>query len=142
MRPAHAAPMPTRVPARSAAKAKAVFKNFSLSKFAAGERAHNYVAPGQHPKAAQAQVITTHLTQAVAPNRALTMAMPPALLKKLLPSYNPQTGTVSVDDVVNALEQKMRGTEFYSNGDPTLNRLDIESQVQDIIQNVIDGAKR
>jgi hypothetical protein len=138
-----AAPLPRRVPAKSAAKAKAVFANFSLSKFAGGAPPPNYVDAGQSPTALQQQLVSNQLTQLpAAPNRVLTVAMPDAVLKQLLPSYNPKTGTVNLDEVMNALEQNTRGAEFFANGNPTLNRLDIQSQAQEIIQSVIQGAKK
>jgi hypothetical protein len=133
------------VPAASIVKAKQAFKNFSLSKFAGNGTPSNYVAAGQNVAQAQRRIISRHIeSQNVAASavRGITIAFPEALLKKLLPSFDPKARTIDLGEVIKLIEQNMRGTEFYCNGDPTLKRLAIQSQVQQIIDNVKKGAQR
>jgi antitoxin (DNA-binding transcriptional repressor) of toxin-antitoxin stability system len=61
-------------------------------------------------------------------NRAMTIALPPAMLKAQLPSYEAKKGEVDLSEVLTLLEKNMRGTEFYVRGEPTLKRLSIQSQ--------------
>lgn len=133
------------VPAASIAKAKKAFKTFSLSKFAGNGTASNYVAAGQSVAQAQRHTISRHLeTQNVSASamHGITMAFPEAMLKKLLPSFDPKARTIDLGEVINLIEQNMRGTEFHCNGNPTLNRLAIQSQVQQIIDNVKKGGRK
>jgi hypothetical protein len=65
-------------------------------------------------------------------NRAMTLALPSADIEKLLPSFDPKTGRVQLDDVLTLIQQRMGGREFYANGNPTLNRLSLEANVQQI----------
>jgi hypothetical protein len=137
------APAVTRrnVPAASRAKAKAAFANFTLSKYGQGPTPANHVAPGQSAAAVQRDAMASQVEQ-MPLNGAISIALPAAQLKALLPSYDPSTGTVSLDDVVNALEQNMRGHEFFANGNPTLNRLAVQSQVDDIIASALKGGSQ
>jgi hypothetical protein len=72
--------------------------------------------------------------------RAMTIALPAKTLSDLLPKY--ATGQVDLDDVLKLLEQNMTGTEFFANGNPTLNRLAIQAQVQQIIDDVKRGTAK
>jgi hypothetical protein len=74
--------------------------------------------------------------------RAMTIALPAAALSRLLPSYDANTGTVDLDDVLKLVEQNMSGTEFVAHGNPTLNRLAIQSQVQQMIDEVKGGTAK
>src|SRR5947209_8538590 len=79
------------VPAASVAKAKKAFKSFSLSRIAGNVRSSNYVAVGQSPTKVQQRVISQHienLNNGDAPARGMTIALPDATIKKLLPSFN------------------------------------------------------
>ena len=71
----------------------------------------------------------------------MTIALPEATIKQLLPSYDAKAGTIDLGEVMRLIQQNMRGTEFYAKGNPTLNRLAIQSQVQQIIDTVKQGAK-
>jgi hypothetical protein len=133
------------VPAASVAKAKKAFKSFSLSKFAGNSVPLNHVAVGQSPAAAQQRVISQHidnLNGMGGSTRAMTIALPDATIKQFFPSFNAKAGTIDLGEVMSFIQQNMRGTEFYANGNPTLNRLAIQSQVQKIIDSVKQGAKR
>lgn len=132
---------PRRVPPESRAKAKAAFANFSLSKHAKSAAPTSHVAAGHATAAVQRQSIAAHVEQ-LPLNGAISVALPATQLKVLLPSYDASTGTVSLDDVMNALEQNARGHEFFANGNPTLNRLAIQSQVQDIIASALKGGAK
>lgn len=133
------------VPAASVAKAKKAFKNFTLSRFAGNGTPSNYVPLGQNPAEAQRQIISQHLenlTSADLPARGITIALPEDTIKKLLPSFNAETRTIDLGEVIDLIQQNLRGTEFYANGNPTLNRLGIQSQVQQIIDDIKQGAKK
>jgi hypothetical protein len=133
------------VPATSVAKAKKAFNSFNLSKFAGNGTPSNYVAAGQSPADAQRRKISQHLdnlSNADAPTRAMTIALPDATLKQLLPSLNTKAGTIDLGEVLSLMQKNMSGTEFLSNGNPTLNRLTVQSQVQEIIDNVKQGGKQ
>jgi len=133
------------VPAASVTKAKTAFKSFSLSKFAGNATPLSHVAAGQSPAEAQRRMISQHidnLNNADAPARAITIALPDAVIKQLLPSLNTKRGTIDLGEVINLIQNNMRGTEFYANGNPTLNRLAIQGQVQKIIDSVKQEAKK
>jgi hypothetical protein len=83
-----------------------------------------------------------NLNNADAPARALTIALPDAAIKQLLPSLNAKQGTIDLVEVMSLIQQNMRGTEFYASGNPTLNRLAIQGQVQQIIDSVKQEAKK
>src|SRR5207302_10308821 len=99
------APLPKRpVPAASLAKAKNAFKSFSLSKYASNAMPANQVAAGQSPTIVQRRIISQHIKKlgnAEAPARAMTIALPAATIKQLLPSFNPKTGTIDLNDVMS-----------------------------------------
>jgi hypothetical protein len=110
-----------------------------LSKFAGNALPSNYVAAGQNPAEAQRQKISQHLdllSKTDAPPRTLAIALPDAAIQQSLPSFDAKAGTIDVRDVISFIQRNMRGTEFYANGNPTLNRLAIQSQVQQIIDTV------
>ena len=105
----------------------------------------NFVAAGQSPAKAQQRIISQHidnLNNADAPTRAMSIALPDGTIKQLLPSFNAKAGTLDLGEVMSLIQQNTRGTEFYANGNPTLNRLAIQSQVQQIIDSVKQGAKK
>jgi|SRR5579859_2007938 len=132
------------IPAKSITAAKNVFAKFSLSKFAGNRTPSNYVLVGQSPTVTQRRIIsqyTTGLNNGDASTRAMTIALPEATIKQLLPSYDAKAGTIDLGEVMRLIQQNMRGTEFYAKGNPTLNRLAIQSQVQQIIDTVKQGAK-
>jgi hypothetical protein len=134
-----ARPFKGAVSAASAAKAKQAFKNFSLSKFAGDGMPSNHVTLGQPAASVQRRMISQQINQlnnANAPIRALTISFPEATLKQFLPSLNKQTGTIDLGELMRLVQQSMRGTEFYANGNPTLNRLAIQTQVQQLIAGV------
>ncbi|SRR5258708_30732977 len=156
--PQSAKPLPTPTPktvsaptlkrpvaAASVAKAKKAFNGFSLSKFAGNGTPSNYVASGQSPAQVQRAIISHHINQlnnADAPTRAMTIALPDAMLKQILPSLDAKARTIDLGEVMSFIQKNMSGTEFYANGNPTLNRLAIQSQVQQIIDSVKQGAKK
>ena len=133
------------VPAASVAKAKEAFKTFSLSKFAGNVISPNFVAAGQSPAPAQQRIISQQinkLNDAGASARAMTIALPDATIQQLLPSFDVKAGTIDLGEVMSLIQHNMRGTEFYAQGNPTLNRLAIQSQVQQIIESVKQDAKK
>jgi hypothetical protein len=133
------------LPAKSVAKARSAFKKFSLSKFAGQSTPSNYVPAGETPTAVHRKIITHRmqkLSEVDTSNRAMTFALPAETIKTLLPSFNPDAATIDLSDVMNLIEKHMRGTEFYANGNPTLNRLALQSQVQQIISTVTQGVKK
>jgi hypothetical protein len=130
-----------KITEKSLAKAKAVFANFTLSKFPSGETPPTHVAPKQSVADVQRDAVSTQLA-AAPPNGTMTFALTASTLKSLLPSYDPKKGTVSLDDVIKALESNRHGSEFYSNGNPTLNRLAVQSRASDIMASILGGGKK
>lgn len=117
------------LPAKSVEKAANAFKNFSLSRFAQDGTPANYV-PAHQAKvpsavaAVQRKSATTQMAALAAnPPRTLgmTVALTPASLAALLPSLNAKAGTVGLTELLGALQQNLRGKEFYAAGNPTLN---------------------
>jgi len=110
-------------------KAANAFKNFSLSRFAQNATPANYVpAPQAKVPAAVAAVqrksVTTQISAMAAnPPRTLgmTVALTPTSLATLLPSLNANAGTVGLTELLGALQQNLRGKEFYATGNPTVN---------------------
>lgn len=141
-------PVKRLLPAASVQKAKDRFKNFSLSKFSNGARPSNYILGPKKPaavQAAQKELIAQQMTALNNNNgtkSGMTLALPDGTIKKYLPSYDAKAGTIEMSDILNLLTKKMKGTEFYSNGNPTLNRLSLQSQVDEIIRSIKQEPKR
>jgi hypothetical protein len=133
-----------QTPPKSLAKASSVFRNFSLSKFAEKSAPSNYVRSQKNPAAVQRKLIEHQLQKlrkADTPNRGMTLALPRATIKKLLPSFNAKMATANLKDVMKLITKNMGGTEFYANGNPTLNRLALQSRVQEIVAPVKKQSK-
>jgi hypothetical protein len=136
------------LPTASVKKAQKAFENFRLSKFTKKSLPANHVGEGKD--ASPVHVVQRNLiSQKIqtlnnnnAPTQGMTLALTAEQIKSLLPSYREKTGTVELSDVLSLLTKKMKGTEFYSNGNPTLNRLALQSQVDQIIQSVKQESKR
>ena len=125
-----------RVPAKSISKAKAVFKSFNLSKFAGKELPPNYVAAGKDHKPVQKRGMLQKLSDLKGqpnPNAGMTIALPTASFQQVLPKLNQKAKTIDLTDLMTFVQQNMRGTQFFANGNATLNRLSIRSQVQRIL---------
>ena len=84
-----------RVPAASLVKAKKAFKKFNLSKFADVKMPSNYVIAGDSPADTQKRIISKQIERMTSERAAasalpsassMTIALPPATIKKLLPS--------------------------------------------------------
>lgn len=142
---------PRMLPAKSVKRATNAFKNFSLSQFPGGTVPSTYVTREQVKSpaavaAAQRKTMSAALTAMTGPanqNVGLSLALPPAQITSLLPSFKNDTGAVDLSDLVNLLTQRMRGKQFYASGNPTLNRVVNESrllsQVQAFISNIKAG---
>jgi hypothetical protein len=129
-----ASPSPTLrvkrpLPAKSVQKAADAFKKFSLSRFAQNATPANYVPTAQAKTpsavaAVQRKSVTTQIAALAAnPPRTLGMsvALTPTSVAQLLPSLNAKTGTVGLAELLAALQQNLRGKQFYATGNPTLN---------------------
>jgi hypothetical protein len=133
-------PAPAKsLPAKSKDDAETAFKDFSVSRFAKGTQPAGYVDPADGPTAvhsAQRRIITQHLNQLSAPDApdgGMTLALPAAEIEKLLPSLNAEAATIDLTDVLNVIDQHMRGTEFYASGNPVLNRVSLQAQARALI---------
>lgn len=71
-----------------------------------------------------------------APDGGMTLALPESEVGKLLPSLNAKAATIGLGDVLNIIAQHMRGTEFYANGNPVLNRLALRSRARELIMEI------
>jgi hypothetical protein len=127
------------LPAKSMDRANAAFKNFSVSGFPKGARPASYVDPADGPAAvhsAQRRIMTEQLNRLSAmdaPDGGMSLALPESEVGKLLPSLNTKAASIELTDVLNVIAQHMRGTEFYTNGNPVLNRLALRSRARDLI---------
>lgn len=148
-KPPQATPSPApngSLPAKSMDRADAVFKNFSVSRFPKGAKPASHVDPAHGPAAvhaAQRQIMTQQLNQLSAmdaPDGGMTLALPESEVKKLLPSLNADAATIELSDVLKIIAQHMRGTEFYANGNPVLNRLALRSRARELITAINQGA--
>ncbi len=138
--PVTASPKPVmKIPTRSLSNAKAAFKHFSLSKFPdASAVPNNFVANGQQVSAVQHRTQINQLKSLDASGRRLRVALSDSALQQQLPSFNGKT--VVLQELMDLIQRKLRGTEFYAAGDPTLVRLSMQSQVNDIIQTIKSGS--
>lgn len=132
-----------KVPSQSLTRAKSVFKNFTLS--APDEGApRTMVAPGKQVSSVQKSNIISHLKSLDASGRKLRLALSDTDLKTLLPSFDGKT--VDLKEVINLIQRRMSGTEFYVAGNSTLARLAVQSQAGEIIQNIksepVDGENK
>jgi hypothetical protein len=132
----------------SVEKAQKAFGNFSLSKFANKSLPTNHVGEAKDPSAVHA-VQRTVISQQIAtlrdsdvPSAGMTIALPAETMKTLLPTYDEETGTVQLDDLLSVMTRRMGGTEFFYKGNPTLNRLALQSKVDQIVQSVKGEAKK
>ena len=124
--------LPSKIAPQSLAKAKAAFRNFSLSKFANGSAPPaNFVGNGHQLSAVQQRQVN-QLKSLDASGRSLRVALSDSALKQYLPSFDGKT--VLLQDLMDLIQRKMSGTEFYVSGNPTLVRLSVQSQASDIIQ--------
>jgi len=130
-----------QVPAVSTKRAEAAFKDFKLGKphsqVTVANRVTAKTPAGVH--AAHRKVIAKNLDamaafDAAGSNRAMTIALPPAVLKTQLPSFEHRKGEVDLSEVLAVLGKNMRGTEFYAKGEPTLHRLALQAQVQELVE--------
>jgi hypothetical protein len=74
-------------------------------------------------------------------NSGITVALPPDSLSTLLPGLGDASGRMGVDELLTVLKQRMQGTEFYASGNPTLNRLSVQSAVENQVQDIIAAIK-
>lgn len=130
------------IPAASLSRAKAAFKNFTLSKFANGAAAPiNVVQPGQDLSSVQGRTHANHLKTLDASGRRLRVTLSDSDLKKFLPSFNRGlTTTVNLDDLMTLIQTNMRGSEFYCTGHPTLASLDVQAKADQLITAVTESA--
>lgn len=137
------------LPAKSLKKAASAFKNFSPSRFKEGATPSNYVSPSQAKVPAAVHAVqrksiawrVTALAAAPPANPGMSVALPEALLTALLPSFDAAAGTVNLTELLGVLRQRMRGTEFYANGNPTLTRVVQDSQLLSQVQGFIEAIK-
>jgi hypothetical protein len=120
-------------------RADAVFKNFSVSKFPKGAKPASHVDPAEGPAAvhsAQRRIMSQQLSRLRAmdaPDGGMTLALPESEVGKLLPSLNSKAATIELSDLLKIIARHMRGTEFYANGNPVLNRLALRSRARELI---------
>jgi hypothetical protein len=138
------------LPTKSVHKATKAFKNFSLSRFPVGAVPNNFVPTGQAKvpaavHAVQRKAIVRRLVSMAnsSPIAApgLTVALPDKLMQSLLPSLDAAAGVVKVSELLGALRQQMRGTDFYAVGNPTLNRVVQDSALLSQVQAFINAIK-
>ena len=146
--------LPRPLPEKSIRRAEAHFANFSLSKFPKDSMPPNYVphvknavaAQGiEHVRNFQRKKIEQHLhklSKADNSNRGMKLSLPKETIKKFLPSYSEKAGTIDLNEVMKVITRNMNGTEFFTKGDPTLNRLALQAQAQRILRLMSSGEKK
>jgi hypothetical protein len=138
------------LPVKSLARAAYAFKKFSLSRVPKNAAPTNYVShlESSSPSAVSAmqrEVMAAQVkTLAKSPPETpgMSLALPQELIAKLLPSLNEKAGTVATPELLDALRQAMRGTEFYASGNATLNRVVRDARVLSQVQALIASIKR
>jgi hypothetical protein len=149
------------LPQASVEKAKKIFENFSLSKFPKDLLPSNYVHPykrddslhhaerTKHVRDFQDNKIEQHIQKlkSMAEKhrrkneggfavKGIAVALPKASMKKVLPSYSEEKGTVELSDVMDLISKHARGSELYAKGDSTLNRLVLLARIEEIKKNL------
>lgn len=135
------------IPAKSIDRADSVFRAFSVSKLAGDAESASYVSPadGTTAQSVQRDVIEQQLGRLSATDSAnlgMTLALPRSEVEKLLPSINDRTSTLELSDVLKIVRQHLRGTEFYANGNPTLNRLTVQARAREIVADIAKPSDR
>jgi hypothetical protein len=136
------------IPIASVERAQKAFGNFSVSKFATKALPPNHVGNRKDRSAVHAvqrAIIVQHINQlndSDSPNQGMTIALPAKTMQKLLPSYDEESRTIELGNLLSVMTKRMSGTEFYCKGNPTLNRLALQSKVDKIVQAVKGEAKK
>jgi hypothetical protein len=135
------------LPARSIDRADSVFRPFSLSRFPKGTKSDSYVNPaeGATAQSVQREVIGRQLQRLSATDAAnvgMTLALPRSTVGELLPSLNEKASTIELSEVLKIVTQHMRGTEFYANGNPALNRLALQARAREIVADIAQQGSR
>jgi hypothetical protein len=127
--------------ALAASRAAAAFQGFSLSKYRDQPPPATHVPAGGDRAAIHRTVMEEALRQLRgfdASSRGLTLALRPATLN-VLRSYNADAGTVDATDLMTLLDRYRQGTEFYSQGHPTVTRLELQRRAQELIASAVQG---
>ena len=132
-------------------KAADVFANFSLSRFGKSAVPANYIdrrkANVKDPGtvlSVQKALIKKQLSD-VSPidarNRGMTLAFRKSDLEgiaKSLPGLQANGGKIELDDLLEFLRARMKGTNVFANGNPVARRLTTEDQFRSQAQAIID----
>ncbi len=119
-----------------------MFKNFSVSRHGKTTTLQDLAPSVADVQRSNIEQQLNRLNEVNNPNAGMTLAFPPAALKKLLPSFNTKAATIELDDVMQLIARNTKGTEFFAAGNPTLNRLTLQSQVQQIIASIKQERKK
>lgn len=135
------------LPPRSIDRADSVFRTFSLSRLPKGTESASYVNrdEGATAQSLQREVIgrqLERLSATDAANRGMTLALPRSTVEELLPSLNERASTIELSDVLKIVTQHMRGTEFYTSGNPALNRLVLQARAREIVADIAQQGSR
>jgi hypothetical protein len=133
---------PRPLPLSSVARAKKAFKNFTLSRHGSSPPPATHVTKERSLIKVQKEAILRSLAtyaEQENPNPGMTIALPPAAMKKLMPSFNARENTVDLDQLMTVVQRYMRGTTFHARGNATLNRLSVQSQVFELLNSIKGG---
>jgi hypothetical protein len=149
---ATSSPVAKPIPAASQARARAAFKNFSLSKFGEAKLPTNHVGAVSRTPAfrkltadtlnktiAASAILRTTQTAANTNNLGVSVSVPPPRMTEIFASYNAAAGTVDLEEFIGVLESSRKGSEFYTNGNPTAMGVSVQTKVQAIINSVTGG---
>jgi hypothetical protein len=135
----------SRLPAKSIARAASAFKHFSLSKFPQKGVPSNYVPAGKNSVDIQRKAIRQRLqelSKVPASNRGMTLALSDATIAKHLRSHNSKAATIDLGELISLLTKNMKGTQFYANGNPTFNRLSLQSRLKRVMADIKEGPRK
>lgn len=129
-----------KIPIKSVANAKSVFKNFTLSKYSDKAAAPENFAPSDTKvSAVQERGQVNHLKSIDASGRFLRLALSDDNIKTMLPSFNGKS--IDLSELMTLVQKAMRGTEYYTTGNATLSRLSVKAAVNDIIEAIKNGSE-
>ncbi len=118
---------------KSAANAKAAFKNFTLSRISKAEPRRVYVKKGEKLAVRQKALIKSQLAALGPSSPGLTLILSD---EKAL---NMKDGKIDLTVLIDAMEKARQGTEFYTSGTRLREQIDNQKHVEDFFSALTGG---
>jgi hypothetical protein len=137
-------PLKNGPPAESVKRAAEVFKQFSLSRFAKGGRPPNFADSPDEAKALHRKLMgdrLADLAREASVNRRISIALTPKTLKRIVPSFGTDGQTVQTQEIISLLSTHLRSRQFTVTGNPTLKRVALQKEIDQIFDRIKDGTK-